>query len=77
MTKKVSGRCLNIGNCGIANSMSIVEVDESAEFICSECGKTLVANQAAKKTRSKSTPILIGADINIDSINLYISLGLA
>ena len=59
MTKKVSGRCLNIGNCGIANSMSIVEVDESAEFICSECGKTLVANQAAKKTGSKSIPIFI------------------
>jgi hypothetical protein len=55
MSNKVTGRCLNIGNCGIANSMAIVEVDESAEFICTECGKPLVASQAAKSSSNKST----------------------
>lgn len=46
MNKKITGRCLNIGNCDIANSMAVVEVDESTEFICTECGKPfLLANQ--------------------------------
>lgn len=56
MSKKVIGRCLNIGNCGIANSMAVVEVDESAEFVCTECGKPLVvANQASKSGGNKSS----------------------
>jgi phosphate transport system substrate-binding protein len=49
MTNKVTGRCLNIGNCEIANSMSAIEIDESAEFVCTECGKPLVASQAANR----------------------------
>ena len=42
MSKKIIGRCLNIGNCGIANSMAIVGLDEAADFVCTECGKPLV-----------------------------------
>lgn len=53
MSKNITGRCLNIGNCDIANSMSVVEVDESAEFICTECGKPLVASQAANNGSNK------------------------
>lgn len=54
MSKKVTGRCLNIGNCDIANSMAVVEVDETAEFVCTECGKPLVASQTAKSGGNKS-----------------------
>jgi phosphate transport system substrate-binding protein len=46
MSKQLSGRCLNIGNCKIADSMAPVQVEESADFICTECGKPLVAIQA-------------------------------
>ena len=55
MNKKVTGRCLNIGNCDIANSMAVVEVDESTEFICTECGKPLFASQTTKSGGNKST----------------------
>ena len=54
MSKKISGRCLNIGNCDVANSMAVVEVDENAEFVCTECGKPLVASQPAKSGGSKA-----------------------
>jgi len=54
MTNKVTGRCLNIGNCEIANSMSAIEIDESAEFVCTECGKPLVASQTAKRGRKQT-----------------------
>ena len=54
MSKKVSGRCINIGNCEVANSMAVVEVDETAEFVCMECGKPLVASQPAKSGGSKA-----------------------
>jgi len=55
MSKKVTGRCLNIGNCDTANSMAAVEVDESAEFICTECGKPLFASQTSKGIGNTST----------------------
>lgn len=53
MSKKVTGRCLNIGNCDTANSMAAVEVDESAEFICTECGKPLFASPATQTNSNK------------------------
>jgi phosphate transport system substrate-binding protein len=64
MSQMVAGRCLNIGNCDIANSMAVVEVDESAEFVCTECGKPLVASQTAKSGGTKSTQKwLVGAGL--------------
>lgn len=43
MPTKLLTRCLNIGNCEKANSMALIEIKESDEFICPECGKTVVA----------------------------------
>lgn len=56
MSKNLTGRCLNIGNCDIANSMAVVQIDEAAEFVCSECGKPLVASQAAQSSGNKLSP---------------------
>ena len=53
MSNQLSGRCLNIGNCDVANSMSTVQVDEGSEFVCSECGKPLVASQTTGKSNNK------------------------
>jgi phosphate transport system substrate-binding protein len=57
MSKQISGRCLNIGNCEIANSMEPVQLQESDEFVCTECGKPLVANQVSSSTIN---PLLLG-----------------
>ena len=57
MSKQISGRCLNIGNCEIANSMEPVHLRGSDEFICTECGKPLVANQVSGGTVN---PLLLG-----------------
>jgi ABC-type amino acid transport substrate-binding protein len=54
MSKRIAGRCLNIGNCEIANSMAVVEVDETAEFVCTECGKPLIASPTAKSGGNKT-----------------------
>jgi phosphate transport system substrate-binding protein len=57
MSKQISGRCLNIGNCEIANSMEPVQLQESDEFVCPECGKPLVANQVSVP---RINPLLLG-----------------
>lgn len=41
MSNKMVGRCTNFGNCDTANSQANVEINESEEFICPECGKSL------------------------------------
>ena len=57
MSKKISGRCLNIGNCGIANSTEPVQLLESDDFVCPECGKSLVPNQVSSPPIN---PLLLG-----------------
>lgn len=64
MSKSVTGRCLNIGNCDIATAMTIVEVNSTEEFICPECGKSLVASHA-EKGRGNKTLQMVGAGIGI------------
>ena len=54
MSKSTSGRCINIGNCGLATSLAIIEVPEGAEFNCSECGKPLVASKAVPSNKNNS-----------------------
>jgi len=57
MSKQISGRCLNIGNCGIANSTEPVKLRESDNFVCPECGKLLVPNQVSSPPIN---PVLLG-----------------
>ena len=54
MNKVLSGRCLNIGNCDIANSMAPIQVEESAEFVCTECGKPLIVDQGPSASKNKA-----------------------
>jgi phosphate transport system substrate-binding protein len=63
MSKQISGRCLNIGNCKIADSMAPVQVEASADFICTECGKPLVANQASDYRIHPLLKGMIGAGV--------------
>jgi len=74
MSKPLSGRCLNIGNCEIANSMAPIKVEDGAEFICSECGKPLVASESS--SGSKNNNLAIGV-VAIGSVCFIVAAILA
>lgn len=59
MTSSINGRCLNIGNCSLANSMESIPINEGDEFVCPECGKTLetVSSKTAKSSGLGIVPI--------------------
>lgn len=46
---KVKGLCKNIDECSMAENREVQEVEKSAQFVCAECGKPLVA-QKGKET---------------------------
>jgi phosphate transport system substrate-binding protein len=47
MSKQISGLCTNIGNCSIATSLEPVQLQESDNFVCPECGKSLSPSQGS------------------------------
>ena len=47
MSKQISGLCTNIGNCSIATSLEPVKLQESDNFVCPECGKSLSPSQGS------------------------------
>ena len=38
-----SGKCVNVGNCGLADKRQPLIVKAGQDFVCPECGKSLVA----------------------------------
>jgi len=36
------GKCVNIGNCSLADKREIIDVKPGADFVCTECGKGLI-----------------------------------
>lgn len=56
---KVKGICKNYGECGLADSKEIQEV-EKTNFVCEECGKTLYEqNSPIKKAKTSKLPLLL------------------
>lgn len=55
MAQATTGRCLNIGNCSIANSMKVVSIEDGSEFTCPECGKSL---QESAGRQGKQNPLV-------------------
>src|SRR5260370_19079619 len=47
------GRCTNFGNCSAADSKQIVEIPETADFVCPSCSK-----QLAEVGGRRSRPVL-------------------
>ncbi len=43
------GKCINFGNCKIADAKEIVEVNLGDEFVCPECGGMLVEERSKPK----------------------------
>lgn len=70
MTTKLNGRCLNIGNCTLANSMESVPIKEGEELICPECGKTLeaLASRTSQSSGFKAAPLIAFGAITLGLI---------
>lgn len=56
-----SGKCSNFGNCTLADTRQTIEVPMGLDFVCNECGKTLVPSGAASTSGSLKRPVAIGA----------------
>ncbi len=55
-----SGKCSNFGNCSLADTRQTIEVPMGLDFVCSECGKALVAAGPAVDPNSMKKPLIIG-----------------
>jgi|688.fasta_scaffold55363_2 phosphate transport system substrate-binding protein len=70
MSTKLNGRCLNIGNCTLANSMESISINEGDELLCPECGKTLEAlpSRSSSSSGLKATPLIVIGAISVGLI---------
>ena len=55
-----TGRCVNFGNCTIANQKQTITMPTGLELKCPECGRALVEVTGAKAS-SSTGPILVAA----------------
>ena len=46
------GKCVNIGNCGLADKREPVVAKAGQDFVCPECGKSLIAAMPAATAAS-------------------------
>lgn len=53
---KVKGLCKNIDECSMAENREVQEVEKSAQFVCAECGKPLVAQKGKESGGGKGMP---------------------
>ncbi len=50
------GRCVNIGNCASADTRKTIQVPVGADFVCPECGKSLVTLQGPVGPAGRGVP---------------------
>lgn len=55
-----SGKCSNFGNCSLADARKTVEVPVGLDFVCTECGKSLLLTDSGT-AGSSSKVLVIGA----------------
>ena len=46
------GKCINIGNCSLADKREPIVAKAGQDFVCPECGKSLIAAMPAAATAS-------------------------
>ena len=54
-----SGKCSNFGNCSIADARTPVDVPSGMDFVCTECGKTLLLTDSGGKS-GNSKALVVG-----------------
>lgn len=57
-----SGKCSNFGNCNLADTRQTIVVPLGLDFVCSECGKTLIGSGASHEGSSstRKNGIIVG-----------------
>ena len=55
-----SGKCSNFGNCSLADARTTIEVPSGLDFVCTECGKTLLLTDTGTKG-GNSKALAVGA----------------
>ena len=69
-----TGKCINIGNCSLADKREVIVTKPGTDFVCPECGKAVLAMSAAPTPgRSTRLPLIVGAAL---LVLLLISVGL-
>ena len=54
-----SGKCSNFGNCSIADARTTVETPTGMDFVCTECGKTLLLTESGGRS-GNSKALVVG-----------------
>jgi phosphate transport system substrate-binding protein len=72
-----TGKCSNFGNCSLADSRSPVEVPGGQDFVCTECGKSLVLSAGGddKGPGARRMVLLIGGALLVGGGVLWSMLG--
>lgn len=72
-----TGKCSNFGNCSLADSRSPVEVPGGQDFVCTECGKSLVLSAGGedKSPGARRMVLLIGGALLVGGGVLWSMLG--
>ena len=52
-----TGKCINIGNCALADKREIIVTKPGTDFICPECGKALLAGAVGDGGGKRRTPL--------------------
>lgn len=61
-----AGKCVNIGNCSLADKRETIITKPGTDFVCPECGKSLIASTSAAATGGSGggrLPLIIGGVI--------------
>lgn len=56
-----SGKCSNFGNCSLADARTSIVVSNGQDFVCTECGKSLLLTDAGQQAGGSSKALTIGA----------------
>ncbi|CAM3452686.1 hypothetical protein [Polaromonas hydrogenivorans] len=56
-----SGKCSNFGNCSLADARTTVEVPNGMDFVCTECGKSLLLTDPGPQGAGNSRALAVGA----------------
>lgn len=56
-----SGKCSNFGNCSLADARTTIEVPNGMDFVCTECGKSLLLTDPGPQGAGNSRALAVGA----------------